>query len=79
MTETEAVVNWVLQGNARKRKTINRKVSSYGLKHVVEKDIGQYIGNDSFIAAMDTLGFDKEQIKGTPNYFFNIHLEKNNG
>jgi hypothetical protein len=75
MTETEAVINWVLQGNARKRKTINRKVSSYGLKHVVEKDIKRYIGNDSFIAAMDTLGFEKKQIKGTPNYFFNIHLE----
>ena len=75
MTETEAVINWVLQGNARKRKTINRKVSSYGLKHVVEKDIKRYIGNDSFIAAMDTLGFEKKEIKGTPNYFFNIHLE----
>jgi hypothetical protein len=77
MTEVEAVVNWVSQGNARKRKTINRKVSSYGLKNVVERDTGRYVGNDSFIEAMDTLGFKKKQIEGTSNYFFDIHLEKN--
>lgn len=78
MTETEAVINWVLQGNARRRKTINQKVSSYGLKHIAEKDIGRYIGMDSFIEAMDILEFEKKEIKGTPNYFFNIHLENNN-
>jgi len=78
MTETEAVINWVLQGNARKRKTINQNVSSYGLKHIAERDIGRYIGNGSFIEAMNILGFEKKEIKGTPNYFFNIHLEKKN-
>ena len=77
MTEKEAVINWVQDGYARKRKTLNRKITSYGLKHVVEEQIGRYIGMDSFIAAMDELGFTKSAIRGTPNFFFNTHLENN--
>jgi hypothetical protein len=70
MTETEAVINWVLQGNARKRKTINQNVSSYGLKHIAERDIGRYIGNGSFIEAMDILGFEKKRNKRNSKLFF---------
>jgi hypothetical protein len=39
-----------LQG-AKTRKTAPRAPSSYGWKHIVEKDCGEYISNGAFIAA----------------------------
>ena len=75
MTNKETVIAWVLSGHARKRKTINRRITSYGLKHVVEHAVGKYIDMDSFIEAMDELGFKKSKIRdGGPNYFFNIQI-----
>lgn len=40
----------------KKTKTINRRHSSYGLKHIAETEIG-YIGNGAFIAAAIFMGF----------------------
>jgi surface polysaccharide O-acyltransferase-like enzyme len=77
MTEIESVIAWVQSGKATKRKTFNTKVTSYGLKHIAEKSMGIYIGMDSFIEAMDMLGFNKKQeYPESINYFFNIHVAK---
>jgi len=60
---------WLLQIN--KIKSINTKHSSYGLKHIVEKDIG-YITNGVFIAAAIHCGFDFKVEEGNPNVSFNM-------
>ncbi|MFG1316168.1 hypothetical protein [Xanthobacter autotrophicus] len=61
-----------------KRKTINRKSSSYGLKHQAER-FGDsrhsrgYVANGMLIAAALTLGFKVQQIDpDSPNAWFNI-------
>jgi len=54
----------------QKIKTINNKISSYGLKQKVEKRYGEYVSNGVFIAAALYNGFKIK--KSGPNAFFNI-------
>jgi len=54
-----------------KIKTINKRHSSYGLKHMAEKEIG-YVTNGAFITAAIHCGFPYELIPGDPNVFFGI-------
>jgi len=35
-----------------------------------------YISNESCVAALINLGFRAQQVRGTPNYRFNIHIFK---
>ena len=68
-TETfSGVCKW-LEG-IKKIKTINRNHTSYGLKHVVEKDIG-YVSNGVFIAAAIHCGFNFKHDE-IPNVTFNM-------
>lgn len=63
---------------------INKSISSYGLKHVLEryrksqKNYGNpYISNSEFIEAMDYLGFKSiKESKDSPNYYFNCSIGK---
>jgi len=62
-----------------KQVTINKKYTSYGLKHDIEWYIikhrleeNSYISNDDFILAMDELGFECKKIKGSQSYMFNV-------
>ena len=55
-----------------KRKTINTSVSSYGMKHIVERKIRKYVANGDFIAAMIHCGFEYKTYVGDPNCFFNV-------
>lgn len=55
-----------------KRSSINKWHSSYGLKHVVELYIGEYVSNDELISAMSLAGFDSVAIWNTPNFHFNV-------
>lgn len=63
----------------KKRKTINKKKSSYKLKHIVEQwaykecfDKG-YVSNGAFIAAAIYMGFNYEYVNmESPNVFINI-------
>ncbi len=52
--------------NKAKRKTINPKRSSYGLKHLAEREVG-YITNGAFIAAAVHLGFPYRVHPDSPN------------
>ena len=54
-----------------RRKTINRAHTSYGLKHMVERDIG-YITNGVFIAAAIHCGFKIQYFHDSPNVCINI-------
>lgn len=59
-----------------KRKTLNKKRSSYGIKHYVERRIGRrdkYVSNDELINAMIACGFNYELThQDSPNYHFNV-------
>jgi len=55
-----------------KIKSINKRHTSYGLKHIVERAINFYISNDAFIAAAVYSGFDVKLIDDSPNVLFNI-------
>ncbi len=65
--ECTAICEW-LSGKA-KIKTINKRHSSYGLKHKAEKEIG-YITNGAFICAAVFCGFDFKA--SGPNAHFNV-------
>jgi hypothetical protein len=56
-----------------RRKTINRKSSSYGLKHDAERHGNHYVANGMLIAAALALGFSAQPTHpGSPNAWFNI-------
>lgn len=57
-----------------KRKTINLKHSSYGLKHKCEKYLEKYVSNGQFIASMILVGYRYKQ--DGINAYFNIETIK---
>ena len=65
-----AICEWLRQ--MEKIKTISRRCTSYGLKHVFERDTGRYVTNGAFICAAIHSGFDYKLIPGSPNVPFNI-------
>jgi len=65
------VCQWL--AGKRRRKTVNRLHTSYGYKHMAEKDIGEYVTNGCFIAAAVHCGFDYSPCAdNSPNVWFNI-------
>jgi len=67
--EFEKVSNWLK--SVEKIQSINRRHTSYGLKHIAEKSIG-YSTNGIFIAAAIHAGFEYKIIDGGPNVQFNM-------
>ena len=65
----EKACEWLSQ--IERIKSINRKRTSYGLKHVAAKDIG-YITNGVFIAAAVYSGFDYITNDKSSNAAFNM-------
>jgi hypothetical protein len=58
-----------------KIRALNRRGTSYGLKHCAEDDIG-YVTNGCFIAAAIAEGFNVRRVEsGSPNAWFNISAE----
>ncbi len=53
-------------------KTVNRRRGSYGLKHMAERDIGDYVSNGSFIAAAIHCGFPYRLKPDSPNVWFGM-------
>jgi len=60
----------------QKQKTFNRTGTSYGWKHVAEREMETYIPNGLFIAAAIEEGFCIQRERGTPNVFLNIARKK---
>ena len=59
--------------NFEKQKIINTYKTSYGLKHIVEKMINNYVSNGDFIASMILEGYEyKRDSRLSPNAYFNI-------
>lgn len=65
----EKTVTWLKQ--IEKIQSFNTHRSSYGLKHLAEKDIG-YITNGVFIAAAIHSGFKYKINRDSPNVLFNM-------
>jgi hypothetical protein len=56
-----------------RRKTINSKMGSYGLKHDAERSMGDYVANGILIAAALAMGYSAVRTHvGSPNAHFNI-------
>lgn len=54
-------------------KCFNRDESSYGIKHLVEERIGQYVANGELIIAMINCGYNYKQWSiSSPNCWFNV-------
>lgn len=66
----ENACEWI-RDNLTPTKTINQSRSSYGLKHIAEREIG-YITNGLFIAAMHHCGYLVARIRQGPNAEFNV-------
>ena len=54
--EIDACRKWIVD-RCQQRKTINRRLGSYGLKHLIENDAGVYVSNGSCIAAFILEGY----------------------
>ncbi len=67
--EFEKTCEWL--STKERRKTINKSHTSYGLKHMAERDIG-YITNGVFIAAAIHCGFKIQFFHGSANVCINI-------
>ena len=65
----EQLKNYIIQ-NIQKRKNINKDISSYGLKHHLERKLGFYVSNSDCKKAMIECGFKTN--KNGINWNFNI-------
>lgn len=60
---------------ATRRQSINTRLGSYWLKHIVERTVGEYVSNGSLIVAAMLEGYDVHPIAhGNLNAFFNVSL-----
>ena len=82
--EFERAVIW-LTIKKKRRSSLNRKCSSYGLKHIASRDLAEiqeevplfvggntYISNGAFICAAIHLGYKVKKIHGSPNAYISI-------
>jgi hypothetical protein len=68
----EVVREWLMQ-NVEKRSTINSDAGSYGLKHMAEKDLNDYISNGELIAAAIIAGYSyRRGADNSPNAAFGM-------
>ncbi|RKD26710.1 hypothetical protein BEP19_16020 [Ammoniphilus oxalaticus] len=68
--ERRRLTEWV-KANLTPIQSFNVRHTSYGLKHIFEKNGGFYIGNGAFKGAMIECGF-KVQDKTALNWVFNV-------
>ena len=72
-TETfTAVRDWLYGSIWCKRQSINKRHSSYGVKHLAEQVLGDYVANGTFIAAAIASHLDYQLIPDSPNVWFNL-------
>jgi len=74
--EQVAICCAYLKRFAKPTKTIRRKRSSYGWKHVVEGWAGTYISNGAFMVAARALGYRLKRIGAEPNAWLNLALRR---
>lgn len=73
INQIDTCINWLK--SKKTQKTINRKTGSYGIKHIIERELDTYVSNGSFIAAVIQLGIPYE-LAITPNIHVAIGLRE---
>jgi hypothetical protein len=74
--QIEAARSWI-KSNCAERKTANKNLWSYSLKHIIEDAVNLYISNGSCIAAFILEGYKVTRPAGWgPNCAFNVKLLK---
>ena len=66
----EILKDWI-DDNFHRIKIINNNRTSYGLKHILERDTGVYYSNDEFKGGMLELGYIPHDVNAL-NWRFNI-------
>lgn len=69
------LLNWI-ESNCVQRKSMNINHSSYGLKHIAEEGIHEYVSNEELIGAMIKSGYKLKQVSAL-NAIFNISERSN--
>lgn len=70
--QIETCVEWLRTKSVSK--SMNRIATSYGIKHIIERELNKYIANGSFIAAVIYLDIPYVKIQDSPN----IHVAISN-
>ncbi len=63
--QIETCINWLSAKAIAKQ--INTKATSYGIKHVIERELKTYVSNGCFIAAVIHLGIPYKRKGDSPN------------
>lgn len=72
--QIETCINWL---NAKAIDTsINEDVTSYSIKHIIERELNTYVANGCFIAAVIHLGIPYKKKTGSPNVCVAISLDE---
>ncbi len=74
LRQIETCIEWLR--NKKVQKTMNRQCTSYGIKHIVERELNTYVCNGSFIAAVICLGIPYKKIEDSPNIYVAISLKE---
>ena len=68
--QIQTCIDWLK--NKTIKKTLNKNISSYGIKHILERELDTYVSNGCFIAAVIHLGIPYYRIPESPNIFIPI-------
>jgi hypothetical protein len=71
MKNKDLIIGWI-KTNLKERKKINNSVSSYGLKHRCERDLGFYVSNIDIKICMKELNF--RSVPYYCNEYYNITI-----
>lgn len=70
------IIKWIEENLTHNLiKTINRRHTSYGLKHMCENDLGFYVSNYDIKYNMAMLGIQCKNFNGSINYYYPISLK----
>ena len=72
--QIETCIEWLNTRTVSKK--MNRNISSYGIKHIIEHKLDTYVSNGCFIAAVISLGIPYEKIPDSPNIFVAISYKE---
>lgn len=67
----QAAIDWLADKPRTKNVNCSQR-TSYGLKHIMERQTGTYVMNGEFLAAALFLGFKLRRVQDTPNGHLNI-------
>jgi hypothetical protein len=70
MKQVAICIKWLKEKKVDTK--INRVTTSYGIKHIVERELHTYVSNGAFIAAVIHLGIPYERITDSPNILVTI-------